>query len=305
VNFYEQWTPGLRVSATPSIIQSGDASSVKAQLIDTVDGSLVREEGHTVNFYWDDSPAPVPTTLDFIPNRTILSYADHQFVQLVVDVYDQYGEGVHDVTVVFKKNGVVFDTKVTYYGTATCNYWSAGDGDVVFTAECEGLSESVTIEDCIWGHLTEETVTKSSTTTLTKEVQTGLQLSLPNKFSLEFELKSTLSDGYRTYLTPVQYKSENDPNYALFVQQTSSFYTVGYRTTSTTALISNTSVQGESYQKWKIVRDGNTFTYYINDVQVAQTTNLTWFDTYTPHTVVFNCWSTGSVSMKNIKVKPL
>ena len=160
------------------------------------------------------------------------------------------------------------------------------------------------MEDCIWGHLTEETVTRSSTTTLTKEVQTGLQLSLPNKFSLEFELKSTLS-GYRTYLTPVQYKSANDPNYALFVQQTSSIYAVGYRTTSTTALISNTSVQGSSYQKWKIVRDGNTFTYYINDVQVAQTTNPTWFDTYTPHTIVFNCWATGSVSMKNIKVKPL
>lgn len=166
------------------------------------------------------------------------------------------------------------------------------------------VSEIFVMEDCIWGHLTEETVTRSSTTTLTKEVQTGLQLSLPNKFSLEFELKSTLS-GYRTYLAPVQYKSTDDPNYALFVQQTSSIYTVGYRTTSTTALISNTSVQGSSYQKWKIVRDGNTFTYYINDVQVAQTTNPTWFDTYTPHTVVFNCWSTGSVSMKNIKVKPL
>ena len=167
------------------------------------------------------------------------------------------------------------------------------------------LQETYVLEDCIWGHLTEETVTRSSTTTLTKEVQTGLQLSLPNKFSLEFELKSTLSEGYRTYLTPVQYKSANDPNYALFVQQASSFYTVGYRITSTTALIRNTSVQGSSYQKWKIVRDGNTFTYYINDVQVAQTTNLTWFDTYTPHTLVFNCWSTGSVSMKNIKVKPL
>ena len=51
VNFYEQWTPGLRVSATPSIIQSGDESSIKAQLIDTVDGSLVRQDTIPINVY--------------------------------------------------------------------------------------------------------------------------------------------------------------------------------------------------------------------------------------------------------------
>ena len=51
VNFYEQWTPGLRVSATPSIIQSGEESSVKAQLIDTSDGSLVRESGVPIKIY--------------------------------------------------------------------------------------------------------------------------------------------------------------------------------------------------------------------------------------------------------------
>lgn len=49
VNFYEEWTPGLRTLASKSVIQSGTAIDLSAQLIDAVDGSLVRESGHRVN----------------------------------------------------------------------------------------------------------------------------------------------------------------------------------------------------------------------------------------------------------------
>ena len=51
VSFYEEWTPGLRCSANPSIIQVGDDADLSAQLIDNTDGSLVREAGHTVTLY--------------------------------------------------------------------------------------------------------------------------------------------------------------------------------------------------------------------------------------------------------------
>ena len=54
VKFYEAWTPGIRLSADKSIIQSGDTVDFTAQLVDS-DGSLVREAGHTVNFYIDSS----------------------------------------------------------------------------------------------------------------------------------------------------------------------------------------------------------------------------------------------------------
>ena len=50
VSFYEEWTPGLRCSANPSIIQVGDDTVLSAQLIDSTDGSLVREAGHSVDF---------------------------------------------------------------------------------------------------------------------------------------------------------------------------------------------------------------------------------------------------------------
>ena len=54
VNFYELWTPGLRTSVTPPVIQVGDTSTIKVQLIDTVDGSLVREPDVLIKFFRDD-----------------------------------------------------------------------------------------------------------------------------------------------------------------------------------------------------------------------------------------------------------
>jgi len=147
VNFYEQWTPGLRVSATPSIIQSGEKSSVKAQLIDTVDGSFVREAGHTVNVYREDTP--VPTGLDVRFDKSILSYIDGDSTRSSVTVRDQFGEGVPYQTIsVSRSDGVSFTVDTDEYGRGYFSYVSQGIGDVVFTFECGNLQETYTIEDC-------------------------------------------------------------------------------------------------------------------------------------------------------------
>ena len=54
VYFYEEWIPGVRVSADKSIIQSGDTVDFSAQLVDLDDGSLVRASGETVDFFTDN-----------------------------------------------------------------------------------------------------------------------------------------------------------------------------------------------------------------------------------------------------------
>ena len=247
-------------------------------------------------------PLPFNGSMSIFVSKDILSYADNDSCTLTATLT---GDNVANRPVVFKNGSTILDTVNTdSNGVATYTYNSQGVGDVTITAEYMNLQETYEFEDCLWTYLSEKTVTRSSSSTITEEVMSGTSLTLPNKFEFTFDLKSTLT-GYRTYLTPVQYKTSDDPNYALFVQQTSTFYNVGYRTTSTNALKSNTNIDGTSYQKWKIVRDGNTFTYYLNDVQVATTSNPTWFDNYSPHTIVFNCWTTGNVSMKNIKIKPL
>ena len=150
VNFYELWTPGLRVSA-PKVIQSGDNIDIKAQLIDSVDGSLVRESGHTVNVYMDDAPVPVPTRLDVNFDKTILSYADGDSAYVVVGVYDQYGDAMpNQIVSVSINEGAPFDLETDEYGQGYFSYVSQGAGDVVFTVECGNLQETYEIEDCTY-----------------------------------------------------------------------------------------------------------------------------------------------------------
>ena len=147
MNFYEQWTPGLRVSAP--VVQVGDTVDIHAQLIDTSDGSLVREAGHTVNVYWDDAPVPVPTRLYVDFDKTILSHADGDSAYVIVRVYDQLGNAMPNQSVsVSRSDGVSWTVETDSEGSGSFSYVSQGIGDVTFTFECEGLSESVTIEDC-------------------------------------------------------------------------------------------------------------------------------------------------------------
>lgn len=56
VYFYEEWTPGIQLGSDKSIIESGDEATISAQLVDTSDGSLVRESGVTIYFFEKFTP---------------------------------------------------------------------------------------------------------------------------------------------------------------------------------------------------------------------------------------------------------
>ena len=129
-------------------------------------------------------------------------------------------------------------------------------------------------------------------------------MTLPNKFEFTFKMKST-STGSRFMCVPVANKGSGNPNYSIGCQQLQSTRVGLYRTTSVSAVGSDTSTDGTIYHTWKIVRDGNTFKWYFDDVQVNSNIILTWFDTYSPHTLGFMYWKTGSMSVKDIIIKPL
>ena len=131
-----------------------------------------------------------------------------------------------------------------------------------------------------------------------------MSLTLPNKFELSFKFKST-SSASRFILAPVQYKTSRSPNYMIGVQQTSDIRVGLYKTTSVSAVGTNTSIDGTVYHEWKIIRNGNTFQWYFDGVQVNSDVNLTWFDNYTPHLLGFQYWYTGTMTVKDILIKAL
>ena len=55
VMFYEEYTPGVRLSL-PKVMQSGDEISITGELFDTVDGSRVCLAGETINVYEEYTP---------------------------------------------------------------------------------------------------------------------------------------------------------------------------------------------------------------------------------------------------------
>ena len=89
----------------------------------------------------------ISESITLTSDKNILSYADNDTVTLTA-TYD--GTTLEGKSVVFKIGSRVLDTVVTdSEGVAEYEYISQGIGDLVFTAECGELVETITIEDCI------------------------------------------------------------------------------------------------------------------------------------------------------------
>ena len=131
-------------------------------------------------------------------------------------------------------------------------------------------------------------------------------MSLPSKFELSFAYKVTgNTKGMRFGLFPFAQKSGNHPTYCLEIQKTTTKYVGVYRDSSTHAVGSDTSITGTDYHTFRIVRDGNTFKWYIGDTQLNSDITLTWFDNYSPYCLGYQYWANGTIGVKELKVKPL
>ena len=165
------------------------------------------------------------------------------------------------------------------------------------------LIQTYVICDAIYAHASEITQTGASGDHFTV-IDNNLSMTLPNKFEWTFKMKSN-STGSRFMCVPVANKGDANPNYSIGVQQISNSRVGLYRTTSVSAVGSDTSITGTDYHEWKIVRDGTTFKWYFDGSQVGNNTTLSWFDTYSPHTLGFVYWRTGGMYVKDIIIKPL
>lgn len=251
------------------------------------------------------SPVTPTVTITLTGDKSILSYSNSESVTLSATVLEN-GSGKSGVTVEFFKGSTSLGTATTNSsGVATKSYSATGSGDVSFTATYSNVTSSaVTVEDCIYYNATEITQSLSGGGDHFTALNSSMSLSLPSKFELTFDCKST-STGSRFGLVPVANKSSNNPTYALLVQQLSDIYVGVYRDSSTHAVGSNTSTTGTNYHNWKITRDTNTVKWYFDDSQINSNITLSWIDSHNPYLLGFQYWQTGSMSVKNIKIKAL
>jgi len=109
-------------------------------------------EGNTVYFYAVDD-TPIPSTITITSDKTVLSYSDSDKATLTITILDEDDNPVQSQNVVIKNGLTVLDTVQTGSdGTVEYEYSAQGLGDVTLTIECGEVSETITIEDCLYYH---------------------------------------------------------------------------------------------------------------------------------------------------------
>ena len=247
----------------------------------------------------------VPDSISLSADKSVLSYYDSESATLSATVLDANSQPCSGETVEFFNGSTSMGTATTNdSGVATKSYSSTGVGDVSFTAEVGSLvSGTYVLTDAVYAHASEISQSGASGDHFTV-IDNNLSLTMPNKFEWSFKMKSN-NAGSRFIMAPVSNKSSSNPNYSIGVQQTSTSRVGLYRTSSVTAVGSDASITGTDYHEWKITRDGNTFKWYFDGTQVNSDITLTWFDTYTPKTLGFMYWKTGTMNVKDIVIKAL
>ena len=239
-------------------------------------------------------------SLTLTADKNILSYVDNDTVTLTA-TYD--GTTIEGKSVVFKLGSRVLDTVVTdSEGVAEYEYTSQGAGDVVFTAKCSGLTETITIEDCLYTQISEISQVSSQTgTDLCVLLDNDLSLDLS---SMDFEFSvdaKTDINGSRLLLGSKQ--SVSSTNYSIGSNRDSSRISAVYRDTST-SVWGTSYTRDNNYHSFKFVKENSSFTAYVDNTSQGSQ-SLSWWSDYSDYTLYFDCWQSGTIYVKNLKIKPL
>ena len=250
-------------------------------------------------------PTPIGYNLELTSDKNILSFYDHEYCVLTATLLDSNGNGVSGEEIVFKANGGLLNTVITGdNGVAEYTYQSTGVGDVTITAECMNLTETYTLEDCNYYSETGTTLIQNDST------DTGYPSDIPyhhegtEKYMVEFDF--TMKTSFRFYYANTKLTSKGDPlHYGYgFSRDASGRFVISTRTTTTSNSTYTTGLANGEERRIKMIIDGTTVSFYDNGNLIRTQTNE-WLTTNPPAYFSWATWGTGTVTVKNIKIKPL
>ena len=179
------------------------------------------------------------------------------------------------------------DTKQTNSsGVATYTYNSAGSGDIVFSVEAYGVSDTVTVEDCTYYSTTEYSSTSS------------LDISLPSTFKLSFAFKpsdrTTSSGGNSAYV-----RMGTSSTRGIWVGQGASSGNHGIMVRPSTNTWCSSVSETATWNEVECTFDGSTLLYTCNNESVSTSTSISTLSK------INGAAPTSKCHLKEIKVKPL
>ena len=251
-------------------------------------------------------PTQIEYNLKLTSDKNTLSFYDHEYCVLTATLLDSNGNGVSGEEIVFKANGGLLGTVITGdTGVAQCTYQSTGVGDVTITSECMNLTKTLSIEDCIIAN-----VNASYTgTSINDRVYSLGYDEIADLSSIDFEMEWTfrqtasgcdvcLGASSEFSVTPIK------SNYReLLGSSGAGEIRYGYRITSTFASITG-SIGINTDVSMRIVKNGTSFKYYINNELLGTKTVSFWtnYHMFGVHTVQ---WNRGTTTISDLKIKQI
>ena len=251
-------------------------------------------------------PTPIGYNLELTSDKNILSFYDHEHCVLTATLLDSNGNGVSGEEIVFKVNGELLGTVITGdNGVAQCTYQSTGVGDVTITTECMNLTKTLSIEDCILANVNASyTGTSISDTVYSLGYDEIADLSSID-FEMEWTFRQTtcgcdvcLGASSEFSVTPIK------SNYRVLLGNSGvGAIRYGYRTTSTNAYTTG-SIGVNTDVSMRIVKEGTTFKYYVNNELLGTKTVGFWvnYHMFGVHTVQ---WNRGTTTISDLKIKQI
>lgn len=248
----------------------------------------------------------IPTLLN-LSGTNIISKDETTTISGVL--YDQDGDIIPNCQLEYniKHNSTIITSgtvRTDNNGAITLNYTGTGAGDITIEVKYGIiLQETYELTDYIKYDPTGFTKTTTSSADTTYPSNYDLEIPSINNFQLEFDYNNPQS--FRLYLASTNVTEVGSSiQYGIgFTRDGSGRFTFTERTTST----SNTTCQSISSgtNHYKVVFNGNTVSVWVNDVQQVSNKSLSWWDTHFPYYFNWACWTVGTGTVTNIKVKAL
>ena len=246
-----------------------------------------------------------PTSLVLEADKSILSHYDNDNCTLTATLYDNDNTPMEGLNVVFKNGDIVLATITTDSGgVAEYTYNSQGMGDVTITVECMNLTETYTLEDCNYYSKTGITLIQNDSTDTSYPSGIPYHHEVTGKYMVEFDF--TMRTSLRFYYANSKVTAKGDKqNYGYgFSRDASGRFVISTRTTTTSNSTYTTGLVNGEERRIKMIIDGTTVSFYDNGNLIRTQTN-DWLTTHPPAYFSWATWGTGTVTVKNIKIKPL
>ena len=246
-----------------------------------------------------------PTSLVLEADKSILSHYDNDNCTLTATLYDNDNTPMEGLSVVFKNGDIVLATITTDSGgVAEYTYNSQGVGDVTITAECMNLTETYIVEDCIFYHSDEVSITSNtSSDVIEKRLTDYIFTDLPVNFELSYDYKTTKCGG-RIQLGSNANTSSSIANYQIGMGTTGFCKRASIARATSTDTTESGTISTNTYYNCRMVKNGNSIQYYWDDV-LHTTKTVSWFENHHDYVFVYGIWAVGTMTGKEFKIKPL